>query len=83
MALHILQNLFWQRAEHFLSMSSGLLESVTVTEFQAINAYSSLHLTKEKYRIYRLSVAKKKNSIIRISPNNLIAYENNQQDNEN
>jgi hypothetical protein len=56
-------------------MPAGFLASVIVTEFQATEVYSSLDLTKEKYNISRLSVVERKYVIIRISPNNLIAYE--------
>jgi hypothetical protein len=36
-------------------MSSSLLESETVTEFQAAEAYSSLDVTKAKYSVCKLS----------------------------
>jgi hypothetical protein len=42
-------------------MLSSLLESVIVTEFQATETYSSLDLTKVKYRISRQSMVEKEN----------------------
>jgi hypothetical protein len=56
-------------------MSSSLLESVIITEFQATEAYSSLDLTKAKYIISRLSMVENENVIVRISPSNFCACE--------
>jgi hypothetical protein len=62
-------------AANFFCTCSSLLESVIVTEFQATEAYSSLDLTKAKYRISRLSMVQKENVIVQISPNNFSACE--------
>jgi hypothetical protein len=58
--------------ENFLFMRSSVLESVTVTEFQAKEAYSSLELTKAKYSISRPSVVEKENVSVRINHNSFI-----------
>jgi hypothetical protein len=69
------KNLLWQRAANFLCMCSSLLESVIVTEFQAVEAYSSVDLTKAKYIISRLPVMEKEDVIIQINSSNFIACE--------
>jgi hypothetical protein len=52
------------------------LESVTVTEFQATEAYSNLDLTKAKYSISILyGMVEKENVIAKISPSNFSACE--------
>jgi hypothetical protein len=48
-------------------MSSGLLESVIVTEFQTTEALSSSDLTKANYIISRLSMVERENAILRIN----------------
>jgi hypothetical protein len=53
----------------------SLLESVTVTEFQVTEAYSSLDLTKAKYSIRRLSMVENKNVSVRINPSSFIVRE--------
>jgi hypothetical protein len=53
-------------------MHSSLLESVTVTEFQAAEAYFSLDLIKAKHSISRFPLVEKENVIIRINDNNFI-----------
>jgi hypothetical protein len=50
----------WQGAANFLCMHSSLLEPVTVTDFQATEAYSNLDPTKAKYSISILSKVVKK-----------------------
>jgi hypothetical protein len=59
------------------------LETIIIREFHATEAYSSLDLTKAKYRISRLSIMEKKTVIIRINPINSTASEKkNGHDNE-
>jgi hypothetical protein len=53
-------------------MLSNLLESVTVTDFQATGAYSGLDLTRIKQRISKLSMAKKGNVMVRTNHSNII-----------
>jgi hypothetical protein len=53
-------------------MRSSLSESVTITEFQATEAYTSLNLTKAKYHISRLAMVENKMKIIIIIINTLI-----------
>jgi hypothetical protein len=55
-------------------MGSSLLESLTVTEFQATKAHSSLDSTKAKYSLSRLSMVERENVSVRINPNNFTAY---------
>jgi hypothetical protein len=75
MVFHILKILLWQKASNVLRTLSSLLESLTVTEFQATEAYSSLDLTKAKYSISTLSMVEKENVSVRINPNSFIASE--------
>jgi hypothetical protein len=56
-------------------MRSSLLESVTITEFQATEAYSSVDLAKAKYSSSRLSTVEKDNDIVRIRSINFSACE--------
>jgi hypothetical protein len=58
-------------------MRSSSLESVTVAELQATEAYPSLDLNKEKYCISRLSMVGKENVTVRFNHSNFIAREKN------
>lgn len=57
----------------FLSMHSVLLESLTITDFQATEAYSYVDLGEAKYGVSRLSMVKKENVILQMNPSNFIA----------
>jgi hypothetical protein len=57
-------------------MCSSLLASVVVIEFQTTEAYSSLDLTKVKYKIRRQSREENEKVKIQTSPNNLMHCEN-------
>jgi hypothetical protein len=54
-------------------MGSSLLESVSVTEFQATKEHSSLDSTEAKYSFSRLSKIEKENVSVGINPNNFTA----------
>jgi hypothetical protein len=61
---------------NILRLRSSLLESVSVTEFQASEAYSSADLTKAKYSISTLPTVEEKIVGVEIKPNNSILCEN-------
>jgi hypothetical protein len=69
-----LVKIFCDKGLQFFCTRSSLLESVTVTEFQATEAYSSWDLTKAKYSISRLSRVEKEIVIVQISPSNLSEF---------
>jgi hypothetical protein len=63
-------------------MRSSLFDVVTVTEFKAIEAYSSLILIKAKYSISRLSALGNGNVIVWMDPSNSTEYEKKNQHND-
>lgn len=56
-------------------MRSNFLQSLIVTEFQAVEAYYSLDMTKAKYSISILSFVEIENVSIQIKLNNFTACE--------
>jgi hypothetical protein len=65
-----------RRAADFF-MFSGLLESVTIIDFQGTEAFPSFNLTKTKCIIHKLFMVKKENVTVSNNLSNFSTYENN------